>query len=562
MLNFLNFMPQKILIAQDIKELKFLLNSPSKNFKCLPLDLKTQLFCVDKKIDYFDLLKFSNNELHSRIQNDTEKIIDQIDINYLKVDSFREEFIGWLRARIYSIIFLIIIIEKINSEDEIKEIIVSGCDSFSDIMSQNNYFLSFMINNIFKNIKITNITNDYEKNKIELDQKFYSFKKNDVIKKRLILLSSLGYNFKRIFFWAIKNNYSILFPVYKKLSFFKKIIYKFLRIHPLEIVSKTTNRKELNISFNKDLSYRNIPISNCIFYPSVALKNVINNYEKQADAINSLFKHYKLDLAVSNTARGMGGCILEKASENKVKTLCIPHGTLSGYFNEKDKLYKKIISQAIVPSFKNKFAVQSKICENFTKINKINNFVKTGNLIFNESEKRTGNNILYAVTLKDFHNMQFYGVETFYEFVDNLKFLNNFSKKINKKIIVKPHPQEFDSIIYLQDQFKNLIFTNEKNSRLFKKIILTISFSSTIIEDSLYSKVPVILFDRWKRYQHCHAEKDPSKKNSAIYYIDEESNFQKCINTILDSDQIDFSNFIFSQDSKNNLDKTLRTFLN
>ena len=48
--------------------------------------------------------------------------------------------------------------------------------------------------------------------------------------------------------------------------------------------------------------------------------------------------------------------------------------------------------------------------------------------------------------------------------------------------------------------------------------MVTISFSSTIIEDSLYSGVPVILFDRWNRYQHCNAEKNPSKKCSSVLF--------------------------------------------
>ena len=68
-------MPQKILKAQDVKELKFLYGKNIKNFKCLPLDLKTQLYCVDKGIDYFNLLKFSNNEFHSKVQFDTNSVV-------------------------------------------------------------------------------------------------------------------------------------------------------------------------------------------------------------------------------------------------------------------------------------------------------------------------------------------------------------------------------------------------------------------------------------------------------------------------------------------------------
>ena len=50
---------------------------------------------------------------------------------------------------------------------------------------------------------------------------------------------------------------------------------------------------------------------------------------------------------------------------------------------------------------------------------------------------------------------------------------------------------------------------------------MTISFSSTVIEDFLCSEIPVILLDRWKRYQHCEAQLDYFK-NYPIYYVNEE----------------------------------------
>ena len=45
---------------------------------------------------------------------------------------------------------------------------------------------------------------------------------------------------------------------------------------------------------------------------------------------------------------------------------------------------------------------------------------------------------------------------------------------------------------------------------------MTISFSSTAIEDSLNSYVPVILFDPWKRYKHFKAEANPNKVNKSL----------------------------------------------
>ena len=92
-----------------------------------------------------------------------------------------------------------------------------------------------------------------------------------------------------------------------------------------------------------------------------------------------------------------------------------------------------------------------------------------------------------------------------------------------------------------------------KKSIKFKKVDITLSFSSTVIEDSLYSNVPVILFDRWKRYQHCDAQKNFSKKNSTIYYINEDKNLMKCINTIYNSKQISYKKYTYTGNFKSNI---------
>ena len=101
--------------------------------------------------------------------------------------------------------------------------------------------------------------------------------------------------------------------------------------------------------------------------------------------------------------------------------------------------------------------------------------------------------------------MHFLGCETFYEIYDDLKKLNYIAQLKKIKIMVKLHP----NISYLKGKLaKSLphyLFQNEKIEKILKKTVLTISFSSTI-EDSLCSKIPVILFDQWKRFKHCRAE--------------------------------------------------------
>ena len=259
--------------------------------------------------------------------------------------------------------------------------------------------------------------------------------------------------------------------------------------------------------------------------------------------------------------RGIDGYYVEKAKKKNIPSICIPHGTLSGFFNKYDKIYKKIIAEPIFIDQAEFFAAQSKITRNFVNLNSIKNrTIDTGNLIFSES-KSYGKKILYAVTLKDFENFQYLGVEMYYEFIDNLNFLNNIAKQKNLKFLVKPHPEVMHCFDDLKKMFKSLEFTKEKIDNVLKKTIVTISFSSTVIEDSLCSNVPVILLDRWKRYKHCNSEENVKKKNSAVYYVNNENDLIDCIDTIKRSDKISFDEYIFNGDSKTNIKKLLQKFL-
>ena len=61
-------------------------------------------------------------------------------------------------------------------------------------------------------------------------------------------------------------------------------------------------------------------------------------------------------------------------------------------------------------------------------------------------------------------------------------------------------------MIYLNNElssnFKNLYFSTTRIEKLLKNSKAVISFSSTVIEDALNLRLPVILLDRWKRYNH------------------------------------------------------------
>ena len=114
--------------------------------------------------------------------------------------------------------------------------------------------------------------------------------------------------------------------------------------------------------------------------------------------------------------------------------------------------------------------------------------------------------------------MQYYGIESFYEFFNNLEKLEKISNEMDIKICVKPHPIIQDQIHNLKKYFNKLKFSRKKISLLLSSIA-TISFSSTVIE-SLLSEVPVILFDKSNRYNHCSLHKKSiNHVNSAVHHV-------------------------------------------
>ena len=77
----------------------------------------------------------------------------------------------------------------------------------------------------------------------------------------------------------------------------------------------------------------------------------------------------------------------------------------------------------------------------------------------------------------------------------------------------------------------------------------------------MHSNIPVILFDRWKRYKHCNSEENINKKNSAVYYVNNENDLINCLSTVKSSENINFNEYIFSGNSKKNINSLISKLL-
>ena len=109
----------------------------------------------------------------------------------------------------------------------------------------------------------------------------------------------------------------------------------------------------------------------------------------------------------------------------------------------------------------------------------------------------------------------------------------NFSKMMSIGLLFILHPGIKNNKQNFKKIFKNLDFKTGDISSSLKKSFLTLSYSSTVIEDSLYNKVPVVLLDlHKKKYIHFDSETNPEKLDQAMYYIDNLNDLRKCIHSV------------------------------
>ncbi len=553
-------MSKSICVAQSVEEIKFILKKIKKKVIFLPLDLSTQIYCINNNIKFYNPINLVTKNFHKDTLIHSKKLIDEIIFNGEFVESHKKEFKAIIRFRFHSIAFLLELIEQLKKRNKIDEIIISGWDRYFDRYSKKNYFVSYLVLNLINDIKIISLENckyfNYSKSKY---QKFKIISSSLNKNKNYTLITNLGYNFFRIVLNLKKKGRMMIVPLFDsdKINLIKKIIFNFLGVTFIKIQSdQNQSFKEVKlpkINFN----YKNKDLSKVLNFRASQEKSTFIKLHNQSEAIDKFFKKIKINLVITNFTRDIHGYFVDLAKKKNINSVCIPHGTLSKNFNSFDKIYKETISEAITSSNATFHTSQSSIAKDYFKKNNYKKVINTGNILFSENKKsRNGlKKILFAVTMKDFGSIQILGVEMYYEFLDNLYFLNKIAKNNNFKFLIKLHPTNYNNFNDLKKIFKNLEFSKEKITKALNKVFATISFSSSAIEDSLNSNCPVILLDRWKRYQHCDAELDIKKKNKPLYYINEEDDFIECINTISKSDEIDFTKYISQSSYKANIDK-------
>lgn len=512
----------------------------------IPLDLETFLLCKKNNLKIFDFKKFIKNEFHKKALLESRRFTKNLKFKNNISYSLKSEIIGYLRFRLHSILFLIEITEILTKKLKIKNLVVSG-------LKKNIHFLhnANISSEIIEKIYSKTVLSISDKNLKEAtnDITSYSNKTENLELYKKIFISNGGYNFKKIYTFFKKRNYKVFLPSFDKINFFEKIIY-FLRGMKVVYFVKDSNKivKKENFIEKINFYYKNqYDISNLLnnFYEKLNI--YFNDLNQKIISLKSFINQNNFDIVISNISRGLDGSVLD--SDIKNPTLCVPHGVISKSFNEFDVIYKKIIAEAVFNGDSKFFAIQSKIMNDSLNTHKISGKpIITGNLIFSNLKYTRHNKkkyVLYATTVKGFTNLQYLGVDMFFEYWKILEELNEISKQTKKKIVVKTHPQFQKCTKDSSKYFKYLKFSNKRINDLLKHASSLITLSSGTIEDALNSKVPVILYDPSSRYKQMDCF-DNQSKNEAVYYANNTKNLKDAIDKFEGNKKLNFDSYIYN----------------
>ena len=554
-----------IAIIQSSEELSIIKNRYSELPTILALNLEVATYCKLNGIKFiFPFEKEKYDDITKKILLASKNLLENIDFKDIKYNFLINDIKAILRFKFNQTAFLLETISQIANKYE--KIIYTNYFSDAKYWFEKNYV------NIDDAIKILNPKN---LEKLHCQKKVYSQMGQDLYtykieglkykEKKKIIFNNAGYNFKRIISYFFFNKIKIAIPK-KNLSFFKKLIFNLIGFELYDF--KKTNTKALNDLSNLEInfSYKNFDLSEVLKNELISAKFFLGDLVEKYKAVLNYYSSSNIKLTICNSNRELGAILLEASNNKKIQSILISHGTISRSYDQFDKIYKEYIAEGVFLGNSNVKTIQSKICKmSLETLNVSGTTVETGNLVFSENIENTTKNkkaITYAVTIKRLTSLQIYGVEYFFEFYKNLEALNEFSKKEKYQIIVHLHPGIKDIKQDFKKIFKNLDFKTGDISSSLKKSFLTLSYSSTVIEDSLYNKVPVILLDLHKKnYIHFKPETNPEKLNKALYYVNSLDSLKKCIKSVQSSQNINFNKYIYDQPSKINIAKYFKNFL-
>jgi len=325
-------------------------------------------------------------------------------------------------------------------------------------------------------------------------------------------------------------------------------------------------RKEF-VNFRDTISYR---LKEALFYEKVpfysylaekidnGLKKEMLNLQHNTLVLHGLLKRLQPKLLMAMYSRGIYHMMGELSHDLGFNSLSISHGTHVVPHNEFERIENYHLGTGVILNTFKYVAVQTPCANKFLDYHRDGRSrLICGPLLYAEVKKETrdkkrkeilgaaqhkGRIIIHATTQKLRTGMRFHITETLDEYISGLADIVNAVNELDDVFfILRPHPacdlseEDFYMSLPRCNRFK--IINKGSFSDILSVGDLLISYSSTCIEEALQNRIPVILFDKWKRYNHFNIKEttqaDTLNRQSA-YYLTNPQLLVKSISRILD----------------------------
>ena len=361
-----------------------------------------------------------------------------------------------------------------------------------------------------------------------------------ISKNKTILVSGFVYGINNISNQIIKNfNHRVIYLDFSNKYIFLKSIIFFL--HYL------FRKKKLSIPIPIDKINHDIKMDLDKIFNKINNDFILNGFDANKEVIysNSIFNYSiynKVEKIIKTLnplvylAHEMKFCdnamIAEIINNNNINSLLISHGSHTKDFDKASKYVNAEIARGLIDSQFCKYSFRQspitkmdyginnnkKILDSYPIMWSINNYKY-------ESEKTF--NIIYQETSKDFAARP-WSYETPTEMLSTLIFLIKKLENIkNLKLLIRFKSSDEMSFNTIKNLLpKSSIYKIKEGGSFSDDSVnanLVISNSSTTLEESLYSRIPVLLFNKSLRYDHIEASNIFPNKNTRYpaYKIDD-----------------------------------------
>ena len=184
-----------IILGENLKELDFILKkieNLDSSFYVVPLNLDTMIFCNKKKINFLNPFDFIENKFHEKVLTSSDQLLKNLDYGMIEPESLRKDYKNYIRKKYNQFYFSYFLINEIIKNKNIKNIYVSGWESFSNDKEKfnKNYYITLIVNEYFKDkVKIISVSN-YKKKFFLENCNNYILTRFNYSKRKKVLITS------------------------------------------------------------------------------------------------------------------------------------------------------------------------------------------------------------------------------------------------------------------------------------------------------------------------------------------------------------------------------------